>query len=240
LLKNSYVHFAIPCYGGQISNATFKSFVALTAKSIQKGLRFTLDTLPTDSLVTRARNKLVARMMHNPRSTHLMFIDADIGFNPDDIFKLIGHDLDMVGGLYPKKELPANYVVNHVAKPRRNGDCVEVRHLGTGFMLVKRNVIERLIEASPELKITPNSGEEAPQDKFYYALFDTLIDKGGFYLSEDWTFCDMVRSKLGVSIWADISIRLDHHGQYNFAGDLESLKRNLTQQVKAKAKAVKA
>jgi hypothetical protein len=235
LLKNSYVHFAIPCYGGQISNATFKSFVSLTAKSIQKGLRFTLDTIPTDSLVTRARNKLVARMMNNPKSTHLMFIDADIGFNSDDVLKLIEYDLDMVGGLYPKKELPANYVVNHVPKPRRNGSLVEVRHLGTGFMLVKRGVIERLFEESPELKITPNKGEELPSDKYYYALFDTLIDKKGFYLSEDWTFCDMVRDKLGVSIWADISIKLDHHGQYNFAGDLESLQ----QQLIPKAKAVK-
>jgi hypothetical protein len=234
------VHFAIPCYGGQISNATFKSFVSLTAKSMQKGLRFTLDTIPTDSLVTRARNKLVARMMNNPRSTHLMFIDADIGFNADDVLKLIEYDLDMVGGLYPKKELPANYVVNHVHKARRNGSLIEVRHIGTGFMLVKRRVIEGLMEKSPELRITPNRGEEQPSDKYYYALFDTLIDKNGFYLSEDWTFCDMARSKLGVSIWADISIKLDHHGQYNFAGDLESLQRRLLPHAKPKAKAVKA
>lgn len=227
MLKDKYVHFAIPCYGGQLTSATFVSFVSLTKKCMQKGLRFTLNTF-ADSLVTRARNNLVASMMSNPLSTHLMFIDGDIRFNPDDIFKLLEYDFDVSGGLCPRKQLPIKYVLNHAPKPKKIGSCIEVRHLGTGFMLIKRNVFERLFEVMPHLKIKTHAEDRFPNDEFYYALFDTALDANGYYLSEDWTFCDMVRSKLGISIWADTSMILDHFGQYTYCGNLELLQKEVS------------
>jgi hypothetical protein len=231
LLKDKLVHFAIPCYAGQLTSTTFVSFVDLTWKFARKGLKFTLNT-HSDSLVTRTRNNLVASMMHDPHATHLMFIDADIGFNADDVFKLLDHDFDVCGGLYPTKRVPPKYVVNPVPNPKRKGSCIEVRHLGTGFMLIKRNVFERLFEALPHLKVRTHKDERSPNDKFYYALFDTMLDAEGYYLSEDWTFCDLVRSKLGVSIWADTSIKLDHRGQYTYKGDLELLRKASNERAK--------
>lgn len=228
MLENTYVHYAIPCYGGQLTSATFLSFVSLTSKCANRRLRFTLDTY-ADSLVTRARNNLVANMMNNPRSTHLMFIDADIRFNPDDIFKLLEYDFDVCGGLCPRKQLPIKYVLNYTPTPELRGTCIEVKHLGTGFMLIKRSVFERLFKAMPHLKIRTDPGDRLPSDEFYYSLFDTGLDANGYYLSEDWTFCELVRSKLGISIWADTSLKLDHCGQYTYSGNVELLEteRNL-------------
>ena len=65
-----------------------------------------------ESLVTRARNNLMAKMMTNPSATHFMFIDADIRFQPESILQMMACDKDVIGGLYPKKALPVNYVIN--------------------------------------------------------------------------------------------------------------------------------
>lgn len=228
LPTNMRVHFAIPCYGRQITSATFSSFVHLTWQCAKRDLKFTLDTY-SDSLVTRTRNILVANMMHDPQATHLMFIDADIGFDAKDVFKLLDHDLDVCGALYPRKSLPIKYVVNQVPNPEKKGSCIEVRHLGTGFMLIKRNVFEQLFKIMPHLKVRVEEGDKNPVDDSYYALFDTALDANGYYLSEDWTFCDLVRDKLGLKIWADISIKLDHRGNYNYSGDLDLLRKEFAE-----------
>jgi hypothetical protein len=65
-----------------------------------------------ESLVTRARNNLMAKMMTNEKATHFMFIDADIRFQPEAILMMLSADKDVIGGLYPKKALPIQYVIN--------------------------------------------------------------------------------------------------------------------------------
>ena len=104
-----HIHFLIPCYGGQISEVTFTSFVRFIARAPQLGLEWSLDTLVNESLIPRGRNALVARAMHNPRATHLMFLDADIGFDPEYILMLLQEDVEVIGGGYPKKSLPIDY-----------------------------------------------------------------------------------------------------------------------------------
>ena len=73
-----HVHFLIPCYGGQISEATFTSFVRFVAKAQLWELEWSLDTIVNESLVPRGRNALVARALANTRATHLLFLDATI------------------------------------------------------------------------------------------------------------------------------------------------------------------
>ena len=216
VVKNSRVHIALPCYGGQISEATFSSLMRFTIRSMRAGMAIAIDTLPNESLITRARNNLVARMMSDPKATHIMFIDADIGFPEDALFKLIAHDVDVVAGLYPKKSLPISYVVNAVKDAEKRGNLQEVRHAGTGFLLIKRGVIERLIEKFPDKKYRDNIGFGKAYEPFMYGFFETYIDSMGYYQSEDYYFCDLVRRELGVKIWADTSIKLAHTGYYVF------------------------
>ena len=228
ILQNARLHFCIPCYGGQINEGCFISMLKYMATAQRLGLNFTIDTMVNESLVTRARNSLVAKMLHfQPKSTHLMFIDADIGFEPEEIFKLILADKDVAGGLYPKKALPISYVVNKVPDAEKNGNLVEVMNLGTGFMLIKREVLEKMIEANPQLHYIDAIGLDPKYAPFKYALFDTAIDPVTTeYLSEDYLFCKRWR-EMGGKIWADLSITLNHVGYHTFRGDATQLQPHL-------------
>lgn len=227
-LREARLHFCIPCYGGQINEGCFISMLKYMATAQRLSLNFTIDTMVNESLITRGRNSLVAKMLYfEPKSTHLMFIDADIGFEPEEIFKLILADKDVAGGLYPKKALPISYVVNKVPDSVKEGNLVEVLNLGTGFMLIKREVLEKMINAHPELHYQDNIGLDPKYDPFKYALFDTLIDpETREYLSEDYLFCKRWRD-MGGKIWADLSITLTHMGYHSFRGDAKLLQPHL-------------
>ena len=98
-----HLHIGIPCYGGMVSEPTMTSFLRFTLLAQQAGLNWSLDTMVNESLVTRARNNLMAKMMTNAQATHFMFIDADIRFQPESILSMLAYDKEVIGGLYPKK-----------------------------------------------------------------------------------------------------------------------------------------
>lgn len=227
-LQTARLHFCIPCYGGQLTESTFISMLKYMATAQRFGLNFTIDTMVNESLIPRARNSLVAKMLFfEPKSTHLMFVDADIGFEPEEIFKLILADKDLVGGLYPKKALPINYVVNKVPGAKKQGNMVQVSNLGTGFMMIKRSVLETMIAKHPELHYVDSIGLDPKYDPYKYALFDTAIDPNTLeYMSEDFTFCKRWRD-MGGEIWADLTINLKHAGYYSFNGDATLLQPHL-------------
>jgi len=188
----------------------------------QMKLNWSLDTMVNESLVTRARNNLMAKMMTNNQATHFMFIDADIRFQPESIFQMIAHDKDVIGGLYPKKALPINYVINLKPTVTVQGDIYTVDTMGTGFLLFKRHVYEKLIVAHPECKYVDDIGLGKQYEPMMYSIFDTIIDEKGHYLSEDWTFCRRWQA-IGGEIWAHSKTLLNHVGHYEFAGDISKL-----------------
>lgn len=215
-LRSIRPHFCLPAYGGMISESFFVSFIKLINLFIAGGIKYSLDTIVNESLVSRARNSLTACMMGSEsKSTHLIFIDADIDFTPDSIIKLLLSEKDVISGVYPKKSLPIDYVVNSLPDEKiEKGSLVRVKRTGTGFLCIKREVIQKLFDAHPELKYTDNTGLDKKYEPYTYALFDTLI-KDGQYLSEDYTFCDRWVD-LGGEIWVDLSINLGHTGHYKF------------------------
>ena len=223
-ITNSFVAICTPCYGGQVHEKHYVSVVSFVIASMKNGMNFTIETMANESLVTRARNNLVAKCMMNKKITHIMFVDADVGFDTEAIYKLISHDKDVVGGIYPKKTFEPEYVFNATADAKREGDLIEVDDLGTGFLLIKRGVIERMMEKFPDLKYTNNINYDPLTEPYMYALFDTTIDNGT-YLSEDYTFCKRWRG-LGGKIYADTSIELTHTGYYPFKGDVTLLQNN--------------
>jgi len=227
-LRAAKIHFCLPCYGGNVSEGTLISICKFMSTAQSLGMSFNLDTMVNESLIPRGRNSLVAKMLYFlPKSTHLMFVDADIGFEVEDIFKLILADKDIVGGLYPKKGLPISYVVNKTPDGLKEGNLVEVRNIGTGFMLIKREVLETMIAAHPELHYIDAIGLDQKYDPFKYALFDTKIDEiTREYLSEDYLFCQRWQ-EMGGKIWADLSITLSHIGHFTFKGDATLLKPHL-------------
>ena len=227
-LRKTRLHFCVPCYGGMVNESFFISMLKFMAATNRLGLSFTVDTMVNESLIPRGRNSLVAKFLaFEPKSTHLMFIDADIGFEPEEVLKLVLANKDVAGGLYPKKALPIQYVVNKTPNSKTEGSLVTVSNLGTGFMLIKREVIETMIRRRPDLHYQDAIGLDPKYDPYKYSLFDTSTDPVTHeYLSEDYHFCKLW-SEMGGEIWADLSIRLDHTGYYKFSGDASQLKPHL-------------
>jgi hypothetical protein len=178
--------------------------------------------------------------LNDNNMTHLLFVDADIGFEPHDVIRMISSDKDVVAAMYPLKaydwgnevglssyESPAEAALHYVGTPlvpelaEWEGDFVTGSYGGTGMMLIKREVIERMIKAYPNLQYRSN--HTYPRTKrtpnTQYALFESMIDPtSGDYLSEDYAFCQRWRD-IGGSIWIDTLAKLTHTGQHIFAGN---------------------
>lgn len=228
--------FAVPCYGGQLTEAFFSSFLKLQIALHQAGMKYSLQTIVNESLITRARNTLVAHFLANPHATHLMFIDSDIRFEPESFFRLLEDEKDVVGGAYPKKtidwasvkskasslsvgDLPiagSEYAMNLL--PAQGAEAIEpVRDLGTGFLLIRRDVILKMMKHYQDLRYRNTMIQDERYRDLFFSLFDTSIDEEGIYLSEDYTFCRRWQ-KLGGKIYLDRRLKLDHIGTYAFHG----------------------
>jgi hypothetical protein len=247
--KNKFF-VATPCYGGQLMEPYFRSTVKLMTFFNQHQIPLAFGTIANESLVTRARNVLLAYFL-NSDYTYLLFIDADIEFQVEDVLKLYAANKDVVVGAYPKKgvawqrikdkiaakpdvqltdkEIAAHgsdYAVNFkfVNKEQKaiaveNG-LIKLHDAGTGFMMIKREAILKLLKAYPELKYNNDVNINNNQiNDHFYALFDTMIDPvDRRYLSEDYTFCRRWQ-EIGGDIWLDPSISLNHYGHFCFQGN---------------------
>jgi len=253
LRKNKFF-IATPCYGGQLTEPYFRSVIKLMTFFNQHRIPLAFGTIANESLVTRARNVLVAYFL-NSDYTHLVFVDADIEFQVEDMLKLFVHDKDIAVGAYPKKgvnwshikegilmdpskqhtnqqigALGSDYAINFKFQNKEtktvaveNG-LIKLHDAGTGFMMIKRETILKMIEKYPELKYNNDvqMGGVDLKDNFY-ALFDTMIDPvDKRYLSEDYTFCRRWQAMNG-DIWLDPSISLNHYGSFCFQGNPEMI-----------------
>jgi hypothetical protein len=228
MLRKNDIFFATPCYGGMLTDQFFLSMFRATQVLMQNGINFRITTLRNESLITRARNILTTMFLDSP-CTHLMFIDADIEFQSQDIIRALAYDKDIIAGAYPKKALPIQYAINFKFKNpetkqvRVENGAVEVLDASTGFFMIKRRTIEKMIEAHPELRYRNDSNIDPKLNKYCYALFDTILDPDdNRYLSEDYTFCRRWQ-KLGGEIWIDLNTKLNHVGSYTFEGDISQL-----------------
>ena len=214
-LRTTRVHICMPCYGGMLTESTFMSYIKWSNTCRQLGLEWTMETMTNESLISRARNTLVAKFLNNPDSTHLMFIDADIGWEPWHLLVMLNRDVDVIGGLYPMKTLPIKWVVNGFDGAEQGPDGLqEVSKTGTGFMLVKRHVFDKL-NAHPAVKPFNNDiGLPKELDQHLKTYYDTAVRENRYY-SEDWTFCENWRD-LGGKIWVDKRVLLRHTGTYTF------------------------
>jgi hypothetical protein len=216
-----------------------QSVIALIHEAVRSDFDVSLTLLGNDSLVTRSRNTLVSMFMDMPQATHLLFVDADISFDPQQVTRMLQFGEPVVAGMYPLKVLdwqraaPSNrshreedalhycgQPCSGTAREDRDG-FVTGDYAGTGFMLIARQVIETMIEAYAELGYSgAHTYTEGPQpNSRHYALFDCLIEpERRVYLSEDYAFCWRWR-RLGGKVWLDTVGRLTHTGNHDFRGN---------------------
>ncbi len=235
---------ATPCFGGQISLAYAESMFKL-----QRVLRDTADIelkilfKDGDALITRARAGLVAQFLDDPAATHLLFIDADIGFDAAQVLRLVNCGAQMCAAIYPIKRVDWDKVTAAVQAGRPNpaaaslnyvfevqdpdaviarAGFIQVRYAGTGFLMVRREALLRMCAHYPHLQYRRDHSVDAAQpSENRYALFDCMIDETGTYLSEDFAFCRRW-TEMGGEIWADLKSALNHVGPMVFRGDLSS------------------
>ena len=214
-LRTTKVHIAMPCYGGMLTESTFMSFIKWANTARQLGIDWTLETMVNESLISRARNTLTAKFLDMPDATHLFFVDADIGWEPWHLLVLLNRDVDVIGGLYPMKTMPIKWVVNGFDGAEEGPDGLqEVSKAGTGFLLMKKHVFEKL-KTHPAVKQYKNDiGLDPKFDQHLKTYFDTAVRQNRYY-SEDWTFCENWRD-LGGRIWMDKRVLLRHSGSYVF------------------------
>jgi hypothetical protein len=160
--------------------------------------------------------------------THMLFIDSDLTFSADQVIRIMGHDADVVGGLYCKKQdgADAELVINtSVPYEEINSGPMDglmtVRYVGTGFLRVTKAVIQQMIDKWPEIayKEDPDHKKTA-WDIWHSGVYD--YQANGYsndwprrYLSEDWWFCQRCQD-LGIKVWVDRRICLKHTGSIAF------------------------
>jgi hypothetical protein len=244
-----------PCFGS-VCYADYTASLLDTLELFRKfNIPIGVQFCKNDSLVSRARNNLIAKALYNKEITHVMFIDNDIGWDPYSILKLLISDKPIIAGIYPLKNYNWNKLVKDPLNPynsnviqswidkknasQLNGyvndedivqfnllnynvnylssnveienNLTKVRHAATGFMMIQRNVIEKMFKAFPSTKYTDDVGFLKPEENEYaYALFDCGVENNHYY-SEDWLFCHRWQ-KMGGDVWIDVSINLSHTG----------------------------
>ena len=240
------------------TQAVLKFQQACWAKKIQVSF-----TLLKSSLVTQGRNLCVAEMLsHEDNYTHLLFIDSDIDFNAETIFKMLEFDKDIIGVPYPMKILSWDKIwrrhtlkqsaindANDLAKagftfPVKVEDpnsitvdrgLMELTHAPTGCMLIKRKVLEKMIKEYPHLEIfqpTNINGKEEKKDNMYN-LFDTLHDPvTKRYFGEDFGFCQRW-TDLGGKVYGYIDDYITHVGEYSYCGRFRDDLEQATKPLKA-------
>jgi hypothetical protein len=216
---------------------------------MQYGIEVRFSFLFNESLIQRARNYIVDEFLRSDCS-HLMFIDADIGFNPMDIIAMLALDKDIIGAPYPKKTIKWENIKKAIVKnpeisagelERLGGDIVfnpvagtthfnvteplQVLEIGTGMMMTNRSVFAKFKEAYPQYEYTPDHVGTAHfgGDRKIHSYFNVEIDEASNrVLSEDYHFCQQCR-KIGVEVWMAPWINCVHVGTYHFQGNLPAV-----------------
>jgi hypothetical protein len=210
------------------------------------GHNLRIETLPTESLINRARNKFVTKFLDNKEfnGTHLLFIDADIGFTIQNLLRVIEFNKEVVTCTYPVKGFYWQQLLDRI-KENNNIDeqtmrdyllqfnvnlypntefkqgFARVKESATGFMMIKRNVFTTIIDKNPQLKYKPDlrTGIENSQNAYDFFPVGIYKEKDGVnrFLSEDYYFCRLAE-ECGFEIWTDLSTPITHLGSTEYHG----------------------
>jgi len=244
-MADKRIHLVVgtPAYGGMVSTVYTASVLKLQhTLRLRPDMDLTVLMPSGDALITRTRQDLVAHFLGRENATHLLFVDSDIGFDPGQVLRFLAFGAEVIAGVYPTKKVDWDKVavqarenrvdlassslsyVMEFEDPRRieakNG-FARVKYAGAGFLMIQRNVLEKMIAKYADLKYGRiNLENDTLKDSPHRcAMFNSLIDpETGTYLSEDYSFCRRWRD-MGGEIWADLESRLTHVGPVSFDGN---------------------
>ena len=187
-------------------SALLQSADALRAQKIRYEINFEIG----NSLIADARNQLASRFLRSDCSD-LVFIDSDVVWQPADLLRLLAWPVPLVAGVYQRKSSKLDFSVKFGATIGARGELVTAERVGTGFLRIRRDCLEKMADAHPELRL---ADAKDPENRKLFALFDTSIVDGQF-IGEDFTFCDRWRALSG-EVLVDPKIRLAHYGMHAY------------------------
>lgn len=248
-LRGKSIYIAVPCFGCQVHNTFLTSLLSLQIEAIRRNVTIFIDLLGNESLIQRARNILTARFLKGPAS-HMMFIDADIEFHPNTVFRMLEFDKPIVSCAYPKKAndfdrtvakvlagdeeavqciggAGLDYNINIASDVVSENGFIPVLDAATGFLLMTRGAIEKVCKAyDPELRVVNDimsSRDDVPEYiDIYECSRDPVGDQGQKrLLSEDYAFSRKCQAQ-GLTVWMDIASTLGHSGGTIMHGDIRT------------------
>lgn len=224
-------------YGGVCYHHYTSGLVDLGMTAQRIGMQMQSRFIINDPLLINARNLLVANFLQTDY-THFLFVDADIGFSPNDVTSMIEADVDVIAGTYPMKVVnwarvhraaidgakPRDlhkYSAFHTFRPIKDETQeipldrpYEVAHVATGFMLIKRSVFECLSSKVVDYEYIHPKDPPVRVKKY----FDTQVIDGVLY-GEDSAFCKLAREN-GIRVYLAPWVCLPHAGTFSFDGQL--------------------
>jgi hypothetical protein len=184
---------------------------------MENGIPFSTETLPNCSLISLGRSIMLARALTDPNWTHILWVDADLRFKPEYIHSMILDDKDIVGGFYPKKGLPIDFASSPAPGGEDTEFLFETIYVATGFMLIKREVIEKMYEHyRDELNFFYQGADNSVH------LFHPIIDERNnrLFLTEDYAFCKRARD-IGFKCYMSKRFELPHIGVMEYSAESE-------------------
>lgn len=224
-------------YGGIAKNNYTISLQNLIVKLSQAGHSISTTTVGNESLITRARNTLVHKFMKSDFDA-LLFIDADHGWDCDDVLKMIDSGKDFIGAIYPmkginwenvrlaalagKKDLETysgHFAINLLSEvqPFNINEPLKVKDIGTGMLFLTRKVFDDLAPHCKKYKNNNVGNIGVDFGEMVTEYFTTIIDENDILLSEDYTLCRMWQN-IGGDVWAAPWVKITHSGDYSFSG----------------------
>lgn len=242
----SSIIIATPCYGDQMLRGYAISLMNTRQTLIEKGIQMNLLSFGNESLITRARNNMVAQFLGTKHEI-LMFIDADITWNPEALLELIDSSHEVCGIPYPTKSfnwekinslinspapetpmtlqnlhnLSRRFTINYLPDDEAalSNGWKKAEALGTGFLMIRREALEKMRAHYWEsLNYVNDIGfyNKNCLPENCVAIFDTLIDP----ITRRYLSEDYAFCKrwrdIGGEIYANLNHRLIHTGTASF------------------------
>jgi hypothetical protein len=218
---------ATPTYSGAIAFECAQSMQVATVLCLARGVLLDWVFVNGFSLIQCARDYLTAEFLSRPEFTHLLWLDDDLGFDPDAIGKLIDSDRDAVGGVYPVKNDSSDRFLYQPLGPAV-GNLQPVARLPGGFVLVKRPAVEAVARRCEHYQVPFGDETRMTPHVFDVVLIDDPANPGTKILQgEDYLFCQRL-GEAGFALYARTDIHFSHIGRHAWSGRLSDQQRART------------
>jgi len=229
------IFLPVICYNHTCNTEFMMSLLRLITFAKDNNIAIVIFPITFESLINRARNAAVAHFLSEQNATHLLFIDSDISFEPNDVIKLIQANKDVVGAAYPQKWLntslfnpsatnPLELCTTpsvHLVDKQQISPLMEASYITTGFLLIKREVFSKLMKHYPDKKYKNDiDGYSSADPNLFYDFFsisinpnDQRLESEDFGFSRSWT-------TIGGKIHVVTDIVLTHHGWFGYKCNL--------------------